>query len=361
MISLKKYLDAVDSIAVKEENGAKTAGRRGEQDLLPATVSAYRAALREIGASSLEACPALGDELKRNLERLEANLSRNLTCAAIEEAKNSVQAQLQNWGRSTAVHFRQRTGEVKEILLVMARTAESVGDRDQRCAQQINEVTTRLKAVANLDDLSQIRFSIEKSATDLKTSIDRMAAEGKAAIDHLRAQVCTYQTKLEEAEEVASRDSLTGLRSRQYVENQMERRIDSKLPFCVAIVDIDRFKQVNDEHGHLAGDELLKQFAQELKSVFRAVDVIGRWGGDEFIILQDCTKDEAIAHSERLTRWVCGDYTIQGNSGPVKLRVDASIGLAECLANETINDVLARADAAMYQHKATSSAGDSRR
>ena len=75
---------------------------------------------------------------------------------------------------------------MKELLLVMARTAESVSARDQRCAGQMSAVTERLKAIASLEDLTEIRASIEKSATELKTSIDRMTAEGKEALEHLR-------------------------------------------------------------------------------------------------------------------------------------------------------------------------------
>ena len=69
------------------------------------------------------------------------NLSSNLTLRESGGAESSVQEQLQGWGRRTAMHYRQQTGEVKELLLILARTAESVGERDQRCAQQITEVT----------------------------------------------------------------------------------------------------------------------------------------------------------------------------------------------------------------------------
>jgi diguanylate cyclase (GGDEF)-like protein len=239
----------------------------------------------------------------------------------------------------------------------MARTAESVGQRDQRCAGQINEVTARLKAIASLEDLTEIRASIAKSAAELKNSVERMTVEGKAAIDQLRKEVSSYQAKLEDAEEIASRDALTGLRSRLCVENQIERRIGSGTPFCVAIIDIDEFKKVNDDHGHLTGDELLAQFATELRSACRSTDLIGRWGGDEFIILLDYALPEANIQADRLMKWVCGNYTVQAPSGPMKLRVDVSIGLAEYVPGETMRDLLARADAAMYQHKMTSRIG----
>ena len=124
--------------------------------------------------------------------------------------------------------------------------------------------------------------------------------------------------------------------------------------FCVAILDIDGFKNVNDRHGHRAGDELLKQFSVELRHARRATDVIGRWGGDEFILLLDCSLEEGQQQVERLREWICGEYTVQTKAGAVKISVSSSIGLAECEANENMKEVVARADAAMYQDKATS-------
>jgi diguanylate cyclase (GGDEF)-like protein len=347
MISLKTYLD---SPHVDSQSDAKPAS----EDLLSFAVKALRSSLVEMGNCSLCACPPIGKELQQSLGKIEARLERDSSREALESTERSVQQHLQDWGRRTAGHYRRKTEEVRELLIVMAHTAESVGARDVRYSGQMNDVTARLQRIATLEDLTEIRSSIKASAVELKTSIDRMAAEGKAVVDQLRKDVSVYQAKLEEAEETASRDTLTGLRSRVFVENQIVRRIADKVPLSVAIVDIDGFKKVNDDHGHLVGDELLKQFATELQSACRSIDVIGRWGGDEFIILLDCDKAEATAQIDRLRNWICGNYTVQGRSGPSKLRVDASIGLADHRGDETIKQVLARADAAMYRDKAAS-------
>jgi len=97
---------------------------------------------------------------------------------------------------------------------------------------------------------------------------------------------------------------------------------------------------------------MLQQFARELKSASRSTDVIGRWGGDEFILVLDCGLQEAEPQIERLREWVCGDYAIQSRGGRMKLKVNASIGLAERVPGETMKDLLARADVAMYARKA---------
>lgn len=238
----------------------------------------------------------------------------------------------------------------------MARTVESVGQRDQRAASQLAQVTGRLKKIATLEDLSQIRSSIEESAAELKTSIDRITAEGKAAIQQLQTEINTYQARLEEAEHIVSVDSLTGLRSRFWMEKYIERRNSEPQSFSILIVDIDEFKCVNDEHGHPVGDELLRQFATELKSAFRTGFVVSRWGGDEFVVLLDCGADEARSQTDRLRKWVCGNYTLQGRSGPVKLNIQASIGLAARKSGESVKNLLARADSDMYAQKAQSRA-----
>jgi diguanylate cyclase (GGDEF)-like protein len=347
MISLKKYLDSDQAVLDSPQP-------RDSEDILPAALAAYGSALNEIGRYGLVACPAMGDGLKRSLAELGASLAPKMSRKELAATNAGVHGELESWGKRASEHYQQKGREVKEMLLVMARTAESVGERDQRAAGQISEVTKRLKEVASLDDIIQIRTSIERSAVELKISIDRMAAEGKAVLDQLRAQVATYQARLEHAEEVAARDALTGVRSRLSVENLIEARMCAGAKFCVAIVDIDGFKKVNDDHGHIVGDELLKQFAGELRSVCHSSDVIGRWGGDEFIILFNRDLNEARAQRDRLQKWVCGNYSVQSGAGKVKISVDASIGLAEYLPGEQLRTLFARADAAMYEHKAVS-------
>lgn len=355
MISIRKYLEATSAPEPETPAPMPPAPRskvRAGSDLIPALLGAWNSALEAMARSSADACPATGSELARQLAGVNERLSAGLNAASLAQADADTRTSLQEWGRSSARHFQQKAGEVKEMLLAMARTAESVGERDQRCAHQIDEVTTQLRRIASLDDLSQIRASIQKSAAELKTSIDRLNAEGKATLDALQEKVVTFQAKLEEAEHTASLDALTRLRSRLWVEGQLEQRIASTSNFCVAILDIDGFKSINDTHGHVVGDEILRQFSNELRSACRITDIVGRWGGDEFLVVIDRPLADAEAQMERARGWVCGNYTVEGAAGPIRIRVDASVGLAAFAPPETLEQLLGRSDAAMYQQKA---------
>ncbi|MFP5235407.1 MAG: GGDEF domain-containing protein [Acidobacteriota bacterium] len=354
MISIRKYLDGTAEAPEDEAAPVRAAanGARGrEGEVLRASLKAYSSALAEMGRSGVDVCPAEGPALENRLGEIANGIGERPSIEAIVKADSGVQTELREWGRRAARHYRAKAGEVKEILLAMAQTTESVGQRDAHYAQQIGEMTRKLSRIACLDDITTIRMSIQDSAAELKQSIERMAAEGRAVLERMQAQVTTFQAKLEEAEQVASIDALTRLRSRMWVEGQLEQRIATGTAFCTAIVDIDAFKSVNDQHGHLAGDALLKQFAEELKSACRASDVVGRWGGDEFLIVLDGERSAAEAQLERVRKWVCGQYTVETGAGAVKLNVEASIGLAEWTRSESLAQLLERADAAMYACK----------
>ena len=186
MISIKRYLDSPqESSTVEKEllNG----------DLLAILLEAYRSALLEMGNCTREACPGMGDDLQRSLTRARLGLSGEMSGDTLAASDASIRKDLREWGRGTARHYQGKAAEVKSMLLTMARVAQSVGARDERCAMQMTEVTQRLKTIGGLDDLTQIRTSIERCATDLKTSVDRMTAEGKATLEVLSKQVAEYR------------------------------------------------------------------------------------------------------------------------------------------------------------------------
>jgi diguanylate cyclase (GGDEF)-like protein len=345
VISLKKYLD-LDPSELKKQLDADPS------ELFSSTLDCYRSALVAMGNCGVQACPALGPDLQLSLARMAERLAKKITPEMVREVEEGVEDHLRQWGERTSEYFKQKAAEIKEILLVLARTAESAAERDQRYSTQFTEFTARLESIANLEDLTQIRSSILQSATDLKGCVDRMAQDTRESVSQLRSQVCVYQTKLEEVEQRTSRDTVTGLDNRQTVEAKIERRIAEKRAFCVVMFDLNGFKQINDAHGHLAGDDLLKQFAQEMRSASRSTDVIGRWGGDEFIVILDCHLPEAQKHLERMQKWVFGEYEIQSGTGPAKVTMSAAVGVAECEPEESMKHLLGRADADMYKQKA---------
>lgn len=335
MISLKRYLD---------QGIHGFAEQQSEENFDRAVLKAYRAGLSLIGECGVDACPDLSSELARGVKRILDSLGQSPAIDSVVASELALRDLLRGWGRQVSSHYDQKATDVRDLLLVMSRTAESLGNKDERVARRIEDVTGKLRSIASLDDVSRIRSSVEASALELKDSVEKMAAEGKALLDHLRAEVSTYQTKLEKAERVSSCDTLTGLGSRHWVEGRIQERINSETRFSIALIDIVGFHHVVESYGNLVGDLLLKEFARELRSACRFTDIVGRWGSDEFIIVLDDAGPDIRPQVARLRASICRRYHVPGRTGYVNVPLMASIGVAEYRVGEDEQAILERAD-----------------
>jgi two-component system cell cycle response regulator len=158
--------------------------------------------------------------------------------------------------------------------------------------------------------------------------------------------------------ELAVTDALTGLNNRRYLDNHLNvlfnRSMARGKPLSVLITDIDRFKQVNDTYGHDAGDEVLKEFANRIRSTVRGADLACRYGGEEFVVVMPDTSPEvAAAVAERL-RASIEDNGFTLKSAGEELKVTASFGIASRQSSVlTPDQLMKQADLALYEAKNT--------
>jgi diguanylate cyclase (GGDEF)-like protein len=159
---------------------------------------------------------------------------------------------------------------------------------------------------------------------------------------------------LEQIQLMAAHDDLTGLLNRRHMvvllEQETQRSLRSGQGFCLALIDMDHFKRVNDRYGHAAGDEVLRAFADTAQVVLRRSDVLARWGGEEFVLMQSATgMSLAGATMERLREQVAKLAPVFGED---VLQISFSAGLTEHRSGECVNQTLERADRLLYDAKA---------
>jgi diguanylate cyclase (GGDEF)-like protein len=165
--------------------------------------------------------------------------------------------------------------------------------------------------------------------------------------------VIGYARLLESLDTRAHQDPLTGLSNRTTFLDRLERCVerqgaDKTYLFAVLFVDLDRFKQVNDRLGHRVGDALLKQVAERLEKVVRPRDSLGRYGGDEFLlILEDVSAEQAHATARRIEEILGTEYGI----GEHSIDIGASVGVAFSEGTGSTQDLIDRADSRMYERK----------
>jgi diguanylate cyclase len=151
----------------------------------------------------------------------------------------------------------------------------------------------------------------------------------------------------------AHTDPLTGLPNRRAFDEELARRYAEfsrkGTPLSIVLVDIDRFKAFNDDFGHLAGDEVLKAVANRLRDSHRDIDMVARFGGEEFaVILPDTTTEHALLPAERARLAMAADVF---NCDGRQVSVTISCGVAELQPAESADSLLRRADDALYASK----------
>ncbi len=323
--------------------------RDGER--LSEAVEACRDLLGVMGECGSQVCPHLGEDLRSQLIRLQRRLRGDPEPAAMGPTKSEAEKTLRAWGDRASQYYKLKAGEVRELMLVLAQAAESAGERDQRYTSQFSSLTERLQAIADLEDLTKLRGALTANVVEMRKCITQMTKENADSVKKLNTELATYRVRLEETERIASVDALTGLANRRRIELALDQLVLRARPFNVLIFDINDFKPINDRFGHMAGDDLLRQFAVELKLALRSTDLAGRWGGDEFIVVLDCAPEQAEAQRNRIREWVVGEYTLRTGADSYRVTVSAAIGMAGWSRGEDITETLKRADAAMYRDK----------
>ncbi len=188
-----------------------------------------------------------------------------------------------------------------------------------------------IKPIENNELLARVRAGLRRSSTQRRLLQD---------IEHLKHNTVT--------------DRLTGVRNRQYLDADLEHRFaqshrDLQRMFSAIMLDIDHFKQINDQFGHMIGDTVLRRVAQLLQETARTADIVTRFGGEEFcIVLPETELDTAQGVAERLRR-VIDEHAFSGVGDG---HITVSLGVATFSTSDNIvTDLLARADAALYKAK----------
>ena len=207
----------------------------------------------------------------------------------------------------------------------------------------IGELNVLLNSI--LEDTRSIGLTVQRTRDEFMNS-QKQALAAEKRIEELTAE-------LDYIGQVAHQDYLTGALNRRGMDEALEREFSRadrhNTTLCVAMLDIDHFKKLNDTLGHATGDEALTHLAKVLKEVLRTTDVLARYGGEEFIIILPATpQDEAVKVVTRVQRELTKNFFMHNNE---RVLITFSAGVAERVGDETPEVLIPRADAALYKAK----------
>lgn len=245
---------------------------------------------------------------------------------------------------------------VKNMMMTFIDRLGSVAASTGDFQEKIGGFSERIRSAGNIEELNEVLEAVLHETkivqAEALASRDRMLAAHQE-VQEAEARIRDLEAKLQHMSELVREDQLTGSLNRRGLDDVFEResaRADRRgTPLCVALLDLDNFKKLNDTYGHLVGDDALRHLVRVVKDTLRSMDVIARFGGEEFLILLPETNIEAASSAMvRVQRELTKHFFLHDNE---KMLITFSCGVALRRPNEDQVSLMARADRAMYQAK----------
>jgi diguanylate cyclase len=295
--------------------------------------------------------------LRGQIESVQNLIAGPLDVRALEEATRSLKEVIYKQGQ-----LKHSLSDVKLTVKNMMMTfidrlsqvAASTGDFHEK----IGGYSEKISKADNISELNSILDEVLKETRLVQSEAlkarDKMVL-ARQEVQDAETRIHALEAKLQHLSELVREDQLTGSLNRRGLDDVFERetaRADRRgTPLCIAILDLDDFKKLNDTYGHIAGDAALKHLVKIVKDTLRSMDVIARFGGEEFLILMPETSVEAAATTmTRLQRELTKHFFLHDNE---KVLITFSAGVALRRPNEEQTELVKRADKAMYTAKQT--------
>ncbi len=293
----------------------------------------------------------LRSQMRALVQKLDSSLDLS-TLAQVERALRDAIIRQDMLRRSV----EQSHQALKSMLALFIDRLSTLADETGQFHAQIERHVERIVSATDLDELSAILAEVLQDTRAMEASTRRSHDELKEArrrAEEAEEKIRTLEAQLARAAENAREDLLTGALNRLGLAEAWQReaaRADRQdAPLAVAMLDVDNFKQLNDNWGHQAGDEALRSLIRTMRQCLRPTDVIARYGGEEFVLLlPDTELDKAAIVLARLQRELTKDIYLHDERRPL---ITFSAGVTLRRPGEDENTVLERADKALYQAK----------
>ncbi|MDO3388088.1 GGDEF domain-containing protein [Gilvimarinus sp. SDUM040013] len=304
-------------------------------------------------------------------QRLKSGITNADLLPVLEEVRDLIMAAYVEATRAFAVYLKDVNGELADIygaLGIAADTSTNIQNASASMqADMMAEFEHLSSKTSEATDLSQLKSEVQNRIGNIRAALDsfrQRSASDTPVTEQLTAlaeRLKSMETEaeknrivLEEQRAKALTDALTGLPNRQaFVERselEVQRYLRYSNPLTLAICDLDYFKRINDSLGHQAGDRVLRVLSSAIAKRLREVDFIGRYGGEEFVILMpETTSAQALEFLDKI-RGAIARTDFNYREQPVELTV--SIGIAQFTGKEALESVFERADRALYDAKA---------
>lgn len=302
--------------------------------------------------------PEIGsDEFKNRLDRISEQFVDHRPASVLMQSFSDHKLFILNYIAQEKDYIQQKESELKNIIEMLRNGLSGLIGDTRDFNSRIYDQNVRMEALTQLDDIRKIKESLKTEVSAMKQIIQEKQDSDSKRIDSLSQEISILRTSLEQVKDASQLDAMTGAFNRMTFDSRMLWTIQRTQivwnPVSLMLCDLDNFKSINDTHGHLVGDRVLKCFVQECKTMFRTDDFIARYGGEEFaVILPGITLKKALKRAQSFCKNLSGkQFMIEPSNPSQRLGFTVSIGVSELRKRDTVDAFIDRADKALYKAK----------
>lgn len=281
--------------------------------------------------------------LTSNLQSPDSSLS------VLDRVSCEVESELRTFGERLFLNACS-SQDLQDVADILTQAITGMLDISNKHEAGMRTAAGRLRTASESDNVTALRVLVRYQSTQLLRLADEAASESQRLSAALRTQVEQLSAGLNVAQEEARHDTLTGLLNRRALKEIMAEFERTEAPRCLILLDLDRFKLINDKFGYLAGDEMLRQVAVRIQAALNPTCVVARWGGDEFIVVVDGSISAGMSLAQQLDQRLRNRYNL-GNGNLSGVFAQASVGLSDWKRGEDADSVIRRADLALKSKK----------
>ncbi len=306
--------------------------------------------------------PSISIAIDEDLEKFSVKIGNSPALLFEDDIQKEMQEFINKRFEADRQVVKQKTSDVAKLLTLMGQCISDAIHSSGEGSQNVSDIKSQIESITinknGLDELTSLQSKLIDAALSIEnemTNVGKQLNNGKSEVESLEQKIKQLEEELDKTKENAIKDHLTGVLTRKAYEDAVKRiegdfqRNDTQ--YAVVFFDLDHFKKINDSFGHKAGDIVLSTFAKILSKSTRELDIIGRYGGEEFVaIIHFNLKRELLKYLKRVKAIVTENKFVYKTN---KIPVTFSAGVVIRNNHDSYDNAIQKADMLLYQAKET--------
>ncbi|RXI36544.1 GGDEF domain-containing protein [Malaciobacter mytili] len=358
----KQFKELISKLNEEEQKEIKDKNITTFEDMIPILLN--RVATKNLKTlTSLfqeSVTPSISIGLDESLTKFSVKIGNSPALLFEEDIQKEMQSFITKRFETDQKIVKQKTAEIAKLVTLMGQYLNDAISSSGNSGDEVSSIKDEIKAINlsenGLEELTNLQSKLISAAMSIENEmhqVEEKLSSGKTHVEELEAKVKKLEEELDKSKKESIKDHLTGVLTRkafEYEANKVEKNyIRNSTQYAIVFFDIDHFKAINDTYGHAGGDMILSTFGKILSKYTRELDIVGRYGGEEFVaIIHFNLKRELLKYLKRIKSIVTENNFVYGK---YKIRITFSAGVTIRNDHTSFDSALQKADMLLYEAK----------